>query len=281
MPAKATLSYCASIVRKQAPDLFFSILFLPADRREAVYTILAFYYEIEKIRFIVKEKMLGMIRLQWWRDEISIMEKAANLPVENIKELSQDPLVQALAQCQKNYQFDFMYLLQILKAQDPNYIEQDKCKSLDIYLQRCQAEFLPVVQLIGFIVGKGERQNASSYESAFAQAEICIRHLRFANRYSILQPVIFPIFSGEGQRCLQNQQNNPDLQDMVKQIITEIEIVFEMEKRQSIKLFRNIGLYHGHYIKRIKSQKYHLFSQTYQRSSNSLIQLKICAKSLV
>ena len=42
----------------------------PADRRAALWALFAFNHEIAKTREVVSEPMLGMMRLQWWRDEI-------------------------------------------------------------------------------------------------------------------------------------------------------------------------------------------------------------------
>ncbi len=45
-------------------------LFAPADRREALFALYAFNYEIARIREAVREEMLGRIRLQWWREVV-------------------------------------------------------------------------------------------------------------------------------------------------------------------------------------------------------------------
>jgi phytoene synthase len=51
-------------------DRFQTALFAPADRREALFALYAFNYEIARIREAVREEMLGRIRLQWWREAI-------------------------------------------------------------------------------------------------------------------------------------------------------------------------------------------------------------------
>lgn len=57
-------------VRARDPDRFLISLFAPADRREALWALLAFNHEIARTREVVSETTLGLIRLQWWRDEI-------------------------------------------------------------------------------------------------------------------------------------------------------------------------------------------------------------------
>lgn len=64
------LSYCGALVKRYDPDRFFLSLFAPARHREALWALLAFNHEIAKTREVVSETQLGLIRLQWWRDEI-------------------------------------------------------------------------------------------------------------------------------------------------------------------------------------------------------------------
>lgn len=65
------LSYCGEMVRKYDPDRFLLTLFVPAERREALWALYAFNHEIAKTREVVTETQLGLIRLQWWRDAIA------------------------------------------------------------------------------------------------------------------------------------------------------------------------------------------------------------------
>jgi NADH dehydrogenase [ubiquinone] 1 alpha subcomplex assembly factor 6 len=46
-------------------------LFAPAERREALFALYAFNFEVARIRETVSEPVLGQIRLQWWRESIA------------------------------------------------------------------------------------------------------------------------------------------------------------------------------------------------------------------
>lgn len=65
-----TLSSCGNTVRKHDPDRFLLSLFAPPEKREALWALYAFNYEIAKTREVVTETKLGLIRLQWWKDAI-------------------------------------------------------------------------------------------------------------------------------------------------------------------------------------------------------------------
>ena len=70
-PGAATiLSPVAALVREHDRDRFQTALFAPAERREALFALYAFNYEIARVREIVSEPMLGQIRLEWWREVI-------------------------------------------------------------------------------------------------------------------------------------------------------------------------------------------------------------------
>jgi len=58
------------LVRRHDHDRFLASLLLPADRRAAVWALLAFNLEIARVREAVSQPIIGQIRLQWWRDAI-------------------------------------------------------------------------------------------------------------------------------------------------------------------------------------------------------------------
>lgn len=65
------LSPVAALVRRHDRDRYQTALFAPAARREALFALYAFNYEIARVRESVTEPMLGQIRLQWWRESIA------------------------------------------------------------------------------------------------------------------------------------------------------------------------------------------------------------------
>ena len=72
--AQVRLSYCADLVRRQAPDRYLATLFAAAGAREALFALYAFDHEIGKVRDIVSQPMAGLIRLQWWREALDALE---------------------------------------------------------------------------------------------------------------------------------------------------------------------------------------------------------------
>lgn len=64
------MSPLAALVRRHDRDRYQTALFAPADRRERLFALYAFNYEIARVRESVSQPMLGQIRLQWWREVI-------------------------------------------------------------------------------------------------------------------------------------------------------------------------------------------------------------------
>jgi len=65
------ISYCAALLRRHDADRYLTALFAPGERREALFALYAFNLEIARMREAVSEPMMGLIRLQWWRDALS------------------------------------------------------------------------------------------------------------------------------------------------------------------------------------------------------------------
>jgi phytoene synthase len=83
----------AELVRQHDRDRFQTALFAPADRREALFALYAFNYEIARVREIVTQPMLGQIRLQWWREVIDAAYAGAPTRQHEVTE----PLVSVIA----------------------------------------------------------------------------------------------------------------------------------------------------------------------------------------
>jgi NADH dehydrogenase [ubiquinone] 1 alpha subcomplex assembly factor 6 len=60
----------AKKARKLDPDRYMTALFAPAESRPHVFALIAFNYEIARVREAVTQPLLGQIRLQWWRDAV-------------------------------------------------------------------------------------------------------------------------------------------------------------------------------------------------------------------
>lgn len=66
--AGSDAAYCLAQVRRFDRDRYLAALFAPSQPRADLFALYAFNLELAKIREVVREPMMGLIRLQWWRD---------------------------------------------------------------------------------------------------------------------------------------------------------------------------------------------------------------------
>src|SRR5882724_8038659 len=71
------LSPVAALVRRHDRDRFQTVLFAPAARREPLFALYAFNYEIARVRERVSQPILGRIRLEWWRETVATAYEGA------------------------------------------------------------------------------------------------------------------------------------------------------------------------------------------------------------
>ena len=79
-------------MRRHDRDRFLTALFAPVERREALFALYAFNFEVAKTREVVQQVLLGHIRLQWWREAIG--EIYSGGPVRRHEVV--DPLAEAI-----------------------------------------------------------------------------------------------------------------------------------------------------------------------------------------
>src|SRR5262249_59311777 len=69
--AEADAAYCLDQVRRFDRDRYLTALFAAAPARADLMALYAFNLEVAKTREVVREPMMGLMRLQWWRDALA------------------------------------------------------------------------------------------------------------------------------------------------------------------------------------------------------------------
>ena len=73
-----SLSPLAALARRHDPDRFLCALFAPAERREALFTLIAYNHELARAREAARTPLVALMRLQWWREAVE--QAAAGKP---------------------------------------------------------------------------------------------------------------------------------------------------------------------------------------------------------
>lgn len=64
------IDHCYAIVREHDKDRYLATLFAPQERRPHLWALLAFNYEIARLRELVSGPAPGEVRLHWWTEVI-------------------------------------------------------------------------------------------------------------------------------------------------------------------------------------------------------------------
>lgn len=92
--------------RTGEPDRYLAALYAPPDRRRDLIALAAFAAEVARIPLIVREPMMGAVRLQWWREAI-------DLPAE---QRTGNPIADALREAATRHRLPAGLLLGMLDA---------------------------------------------------------------------------------------------------------------------------------------------------------------------
>jgi len=69
--ADTDVAYCLEQVRRFDRDRYLTALFARPPARADLMALYAFNLEVAKTREVVREPMMGLMRLQWWRDALA------------------------------------------------------------------------------------------------------------------------------------------------------------------------------------------------------------------
>lgn len=71
VPRDSDAAYCLAQVRRYDRDRYLTALFAGAVARADLMALYAFNIEVARTRELVREPMMGLMRLQWWRESIA------------------------------------------------------------------------------------------------------------------------------------------------------------------------------------------------------------------
>lgn len=102
--------YCLDQVKQGDRDRYLTLLFAPQGARGHLAALAAFNLELARTRDQVSETLLGLIRLQWWREAIGEIEAGG--------QVRQHQVVQALAEASRARGLDAGWMLAMIEARE-------------------------------------------------------------------------------------------------------------------------------------------------------------------
>ena len=172
--------YCRNQAAPSRSSFYYSILFLPADKRRALTALFAFYREIEESAKECSDPALGQIKLNWWRQELATAFGGR----------AQHPVTQALLPMATQFALPQELLLQLIDGVESSLLinRHADSRSLQVYCYRTSGL---AEQLASRILGLNDPnalQHAQELGLAFGLTYVILNVRDDAQRNRILLP---------------------------------------------------------------------------------------------
>jgi phytoene synthase len=135
--------YCQDKAAKSGSSFYYSFLFLPKSKREAITALYAFCREVDDVVDECKETSVARTKLAWWRNEIH------HLYQKN----PQHPVTKALNDVIRTYHLDQEHFIEIIDGMEMD-LDQNRYtdfKQLQLYCYRVASVVgLLSAQIFGF-----------------------------------------------------------------------------------------------------------------------------------
>jgi len=120
--------YCQTKAAPPGSTLYYSLMFLPEDKRRAATALHAFHQEVSGISDECREVSVARIKLQWWRDEVHRMFSGE----------PRHPVTTSLLEATRAYSLPREQFLEIIDGveMDLDYSTYATFKDLTLYCHR-------------------------------------------------------------------------------------------------------------------------------------------------
>jgi phytoene synthase len=120
--------YCQEKAAKSGSSFYYSFMFLPKQKREAITALYAFCREVDDIVDECTELKVAQVKLAWWKDEVRNLY--LNKPIH--------PVTKALEPVIKQFQLDEEHFHEIIDGMemDLNFNRYEDFKQLQLYCYR-------------------------------------------------------------------------------------------------------------------------------------------------
>ena len=147
--------------RRADHDRYLLCLLAPPSRREDLFVLLAFNAEIARIRDLVREPMIGRIRLQWWRDALDGLETAGEGGAVA------HPLLPVLGAAIRRHRLDRRHFDTLIDAREAD-LEDQPPSSLAAFAAYAEATSAPLAALFLEVLGAADWSEAGRAAAATA-----------------------------------------------------------------------------------------------------------------
>jgi phytoene synthase len=222
--------YCLEQVRQGDRDRYLALLFSPAPARSALAALAAFNLELARAASEISESMLGLVRLQWWREAVEEIRAGGAT--------RRHPVVDALADATRTRGLSTDRMLAMI-AEREDELETDGPPTRAMFEARADSTAANLIRLsleaVGLNPGEAALATASS-EVGRAYATIgCARSVLLdARRRKVRVPAETLIEAGVDLDKLFDLRPQPALQACLRRLGEEAEAALNAARRRAI-----------------------------------------------
>jgi len=274
MSSTPSLSYLGDLVRQYDRDRFLTTLFVPPRMRNPLHTLYAFNSEIARIRETVTERLIGQMRLQWWRDVLSDLLEGKAPPKGH-------PVAEPLADLIQNSSLSIPLLKSLLEAREQD-LEDAPIETLSGLREycRCTSSNLSVLALecLG-VRDEVSKEAAEAVGLAWALTGILrtVRHLALAGKTML--PAELLSESGLSIQDLQHPYSIERLRPVMKTVALEARNSIDAARCVSGKVNLQAlpvllpAILSSHYLRDMERKQYDIFHRSLKRQRPAIVRL--------
>lgn len=267
--SNSPLSYCGTQIKQYDYDRYLTCLFVPSEKREALFALYAFNLEVAKTAELVSEPLTGMIRLQWWRESIESIY--AGTPRHH-------EVVEALAQACGKYNLERALFDAVIDAREFDLEEEPPQSLADLegYVTNTSSTLL---ELALQVVAADEGRKPEAREAANAMGLAwgllgLVRAIPFHAQFNRLYlPQDISASYGLNSRSVIDLKTSPELCAVVKELCLRAEkhlksarsLRRELATETRVPLL--LGIAAERYLKRLAASGYDPFTAEVQQAA--------------
>jgi len=155
--SSSNVKHCLQILRDHDFDRYIASLFAPSSKRAGLVAIWAFHCEMARLAALVKQPVMGEIRLRWWCDEI----EKIGIETDQTPHDGQNPLLDALSQAICQFNLPKQSFITACEARMRRLYESElsDAKEFELYAQETVGAFF---RLACQILGDKQAQRAAT-----------------------------------------------------------------------------------------------------------------------
>ncbi|MFD2262600.1 phytoene/squalene synthase family protein [Lacibacterium aquatile] len=169
--------FCLGELKAHDHPRFLVALLAPSEHRDGLSALFAFNLEIAKTRSVVREAMMGQIRLQWWRDALAEIYEG--------REVRKHQVVQPLAEAISRYSLPRQRLDKMIDAREAD-LEPHPPGTQDGFESYVSDTAGELGELTALILGADPLESRAAAEAyGFAGLLVAIPHRAMAGRIDL------------------------------------------------------------------------------------------------